>query len=79
MAKSKKTKPLSGPTPEDEIESATAEDIVPDGYTRCQAVGNNNVIWHNNVYTLENGSIYTVPTDLFDFLSKSKMVSSVGV
>ena len=65
--------------PESYIADKTAPVVIPDGFVQCQATGDNTVIWHNTTYTLENGSIYTVPTDLFDFLSKSKMVSSVGV
>jgi len=65
--------------PESFIVDKTAIDEVPEGYTRCHAVGENTVIWHNVVYTLENESIYTVPTDLFEFLNKSKMVRPVGV
>lgn len=67
----------------DDPESFIAEQSkaveIPDGYVVCQAEGDNTVVWHNTVYTLENESIYTVPTDLFDFLIKSKMVRPVGV
>jgi len=79
MAKSKK--PDSGPPeePTDEPQFDSFGTPTPEGFTKCEAVDNNTVIWHNVVYTLEKESIYTLPTDLFEFLNKSKMVRPVGV
>ena len=79
MAKSKK--PDVGP-PEIPVTEPEIDDFgkpIPEGFTKCEAVDNNTAIWHNVVYTLEKESIYTLPTDLFEFLNKSKMVRPVGV